>query len=316
MLIDEVTILAQAGHGGPGSVSFFPMRQGPCGGDGGMGGNVVVVADRFVKNLNAVAKTKEYNADDGAPGENFNKDGAFGKNCVIRVPLHTEVTNLKTKAKISIDTYDKEYTICFGGAGGRGNDAFKSATNQAPKYAEPGVAGERAEFLFVLKLIADIGLIGLPNAGKSSLLNELTHAGARTAAYPFTTLEPNLGACGEKIIADIPGLIEGASYGKGLGFKFLKHVEKVKVLFHCVSVENENIAEVYNTIRAEMIKYNDELGKKPEFVLLTKMDLVPPEQRAKKVQEVAIQLGKEVLPMSMHDPDAIEKLKEYVLHLQ
>ena len=313
MLVDEVKLFAQAGHGGAGSVSFFPGKQGPCGGNGGMGGNVVVVADKFIKNLNKLAQAREFVAPDGNPGENFNKDGAFGQNAVIRVPLHTEVTNLKTNSKITIDTYGTEYIICRGGVGGRGNDAFKSATNQVPRYAEPGANGERAQFLFVLKLIADIGLIGLPNAGKSSLLNELTHADVKTAPYPFTTLEPNLGACGDKIVADIPGLIEGASLGKGLGFTFLKHVEKVKLLFHCVSVENKNIAEVYNTIRTEMIKYNPELGTKKELIFLTKMDLIDPSMWQAKVDEVSKDLGKEVIPMSIHDPEAIAKLKQLIL---
>ncbi len=309
MLIDEITIQTKAGKGGNGSVSFFPQRQGPCGGDGGNGGSVIVKAKREVKNLNAVAQRKDFIAEDGGAGDSFNKSGRNGKDCILYVPLHTEFTNIQLNRVVVISQYDTEYVLCRGGQGGRGNDRFKSATNQTPRYAEPGKPGEEFEFKVVLKFIADIGLIGLPNAGKSSLLNELTHAQARVAPYPFTTLEPNLGAFGEIILADIPGLIEGASKGKGLGFKFLKHIEKVQLFLHCISCESKNPTEVYRVVRKELLEYNPLLQNKKEVVLLTKVDLITPQESKNLAEKIGKELNLEVFPMSVYDVDALEKLK-------
>ena len=310
MLIDEVTIHLEAGKGGDGAVAFFPNRQGPCGGNGGDGGNIVVKASRYLKSLNKLAsKNRQFTAEDGKPGESFNKDGKFGKNLIIEVPLHTDLINLQTKEVVHIDTYDKEVELCKGGKGGRGNDTFKSSTNRAPKHAEKGTQGEHAIFRCVLKLIADVGLIGFPNAGKSSLLNELTAASVKTAPYPFTTLEANLGDCNGVIIADIPGLIEGAAEGKGLGHRFLKHIEKVQLLIHCISCETDDFFKAYTTIRSELARYNPVLLEKKEIVLLTKVDLLEPSSRLKTVSRVAKELGAVVIGVSIHDPDAIEKLK-------
>ncbi len=313
MFIDEVTIHVNAGKGGDGSVSFFPNRQGPCGGNGGDGGNIIVKASPYLKSLNKLAsKNRQFVAENGLPGESYNKDGKFGANLIVEVPLNTDLINLKTKEIIHIDSYEKTYVVCRGGKGGRGNDAFKSATNRAPKHAEKGGLGEQAIFRCVLKLIADVGLIGFPNAGKSSLLNELTAAAVKTAPYPFTTLEANLGDCNGTIIADIPGLIEGAAEGKGLGHRFLKHIEKVTLIFHCISCESEDYFKAYTTIRSELARYKPSLLEKKEMILLTKIDLLSLSERKKIVRKASKELNAPVFGISIHCPDAIEELKKTI----
>lgn len=312
MLIDEVYINVKAGKGGSGRVAFFPMKSGPCGGDGGDGGAVIVRGKKEVKNLNAYAQKKAFIAEDGGQGENFNKTGRRGADVILYVPLNTEVVNTMLKTTIVISEPDKDYLICKGGKGGRGNDKFKSATNQTPKHAEPGTPGESAHFKFILKMIADAGFIGLPNAGKSSLLNEITNARVPTAPYPFTTLEPNLGAFEDYVIADVPGLIEGASKGKGLGSRFLKHIEKVKVLYHCISAESDTPEKEYATVRTELGNSNPLLIEKKELILLTKVDLLQPEDRKKRVKALEEKLGLPVLDVSIHDLDSIEMLKKNI----
>jgi GTP-binding protein len=312
MLIDEVYINAKAGRGGSGRVAFFPMKSGPCGGDGGDGGRVIVRGKKEIKNLNAFAVNKSFIAEDGKQGENFNKTGAKGMDAILYVPLNTEVVNTMLKTSFTVTEVDKDYVICKNGKGGRGNDKFKSATNQTPKHAEPGTPGESFHFKLILKLIADAGFIGLPNAGKSSLLNEITNARVATAPYPFTTLEPNLGAFDDYVIADVPGLIEGASKGKGLGSRFLKHIEKVKVLYHCISCENEKPEETYALIRKELEQSNPLLVQKKEILLLTKLDLLEPEKRETQLKSLAKKLGLPVLGVSIHDLDSIEGLKKSI----
>ena len=312
MLIDEVYINAKAGKGGSGRVAFFPMKSGPCGGDGGDGGNVIVRGKREVKNLNSLAQKKSFVAEDGGQGENFNKTGHRGADSIITVPLNTEVINTMLKTRIVITEAHKDYIVCKGGKGGFGNEKFKSATNQTPKHAEPGTSGESCHFKIILKLIADAGFIGLPNAGKSSLLNEITNARVPTAPYPFTTLEPNLGAFENYIIADVPGLIEGASKGKGLGSRFLKHIEKVKVLYHCISCENEEPEKTYATIRTELSQSNPMLAEKKEIILLTKLDILEPKKRATIVKKLEKMLTLPVLGVSIHDLDSIEALKQSI----
>jgi GTP-binding protein len=312
MLIDEVYINVKAGRGGAGRVAFFPMKSGPCGGDGGDGGAVIVRGKKEVKNLNAYAQKKAFVAEDGGQGENFNKTGRRGADIILYVPLNTEVVNTMLKTVTVISEPDKDYFMCKGGKGGRGNDKFKSATNQTPKHAEPGTPGESAHFKFILKMIADAGFIGLPNAGKSSLLNEITNARVPTAPYPFTTLEPNLGAFEDFVIADVPGLIEGASKGKGLGSRFLKHIEKVKVLYHCISCENESPEATYATIRTELSQSNPLLVEKKEIILLTKIDLLEPKKRPTFIKALEKKLKLPVLGVSIHDLDSIEELKKSI----
>ena len=312
MLIDEVYINAKAGRGGSGRVAFFPMKSGPCGGDGGDGGRVIVRGKKEVKNLNAFATKKAFVAEDGKQGENFNKTGARGADAILYVPLNTEVMNTMLKTSIFVTEPNKDYVLCKNGKGGFGNEKFKSSTNQTPKHADPGTPGESFHFKIILKLIADAGFIGLPNAGKSSLLNEITNARVATAPYPFTTLEPNLGAFEDYVIADVPGLIEGASKGKGLGSRFLKHIEKVKVLYHCISCENEKPEETYAIIRKELEQSNPMLVEKKEILLLTKLDLLEPKKRATFLKSMAKKLGLPVLGVSIHDLDSIEGLKKSI----
>jgi len=312
MLIDEVYINAKAGRGGSGRVAFFPMKSGPCGGDGGDGGRVIIRGKKEVKNLNAYAVKKSFVGEDGKQGENFNKTGARGEDAILYVPLNTEVVNTMLKTSITITEPNKDYVICKNGKGGFGNEKFKSSTNQTPKHADPGTPGESFHFKLILKLIADAGFIGLPNAGKSSLLNEITNARVATAPYPFTTLEPNLGAFEDYVIADVPGLIEGASKGKGLGSRFLKHIEKVKVLYHCISCENEKPEETYAIIRTELGNSNPLLIEKKEIILLTKLDLLEPKKRASLLKSMAKKLGLPLLGISIHDLDSIEALKKSI----
>jgi GTP-binding protein len=312
MLIDEVYVNAKAGKGGAGRVAFFPMKSGPCGGDGGDGGSVIVRGKKEVKNLNSLAQKKVFVAEDGGQGESFKKTGHRGADSIITVPLNTEVVNTMLKKTIVILEANHDYVICKGGKGGRGNDAFKSATNQVPKKAEPGTPGESAHFKIILKMIADAGFIGLPNAGKSSLLNEITNARVATAPYPFTTLEPNLGAFEDYVLADVPGLIEGASKGKGLGSRFLKHIEKVKVLYHCISAENEDPEKVYTVVRTELGNSNPLLIEKKELILLTKIDLIEPAERKKRISALSKKLKLPVLGVSIHDLDSIEELKKSI----
>ena len=312
MLIDEVYINAKAGRGGSGRVAFYPMKSGPCGGDGGDGGRVIVRGKKEITNLNGFALKKSFVAEDGKQGENFYKSGARGADAVLYVPLNTEVINTMLKTSISITEPNKDYVICKNGKGGFGNEKFKSSTNQTPKHADPGTPGESFHFKLVLKLIADAGFIGLPNAGKSSLLNEITNARVATAPYPFTTLEPNLGAFENYIIADVPGLIEGASKGKGLGSRFLKHIEKVKVLYHCISCENEKPEEIYTMIRTELGNSNPLLVEKKEIILLTKLDLLEPKKRLSLLKSLTKKVKLPVLGVSIHDLDSIEALKNSI----
>lgn len=309
MFVDEAVITVKGGHGGPGKVAFFPMKSGPSGGDGGNGGNVYAVVNTNVSNLRPFIERTSYKAKNGESGGANRMLGKNGSDLFLKVPKGTTIIDLDTSEEVELNEENTQVFLCAGGAGGLGNDAFKSSTNQTPKRAEPGEEGQERRIKLILKLIADYGLIGLPNAGKSSLLNELTAANVKTAAYPFTTLEPNLGVYNGKVIADIPGLIEGASSGKGLGIKFLKHIEKVKLLLTCVSVESEDVEKDYLIVKEELGRYNKALLDKDEVVLLTKIDLVPPKEIEKKIKKLK-KLNHKVLPASIHDFDSLEQLKK------
>lgn len=314
MLIDETYITVQAGNGGDGAVTFFPGKSGPSGGDGGKGANVYVKTNRSLTSLYNFTKKHLFIAEKGGNGETFQKTGHNGEDLVLEFPVGTELTEDKTGKRLELPDDGRAILVCSGGRGGYGNEHFKSATNQVPRHAEKGFPGERRSFKVVMRLIAEFGLIGLPNAGKSSLLNELTKAQAKIAPYPFTTLEPNLGALGEIIIADIPGLIEGAHTGRGLGIKFLKHVEKVKLLIHCISLEDDLVSmeKNYEAVRHELASFNGELLKKPVLILLTKSDLVDEKARKEKIDFFKKEYG-ESLVVSIHDWDALELLKKKLL---
>ena len=276
MLIDDVKIRATAGTGGKGAVAFNKnlMSLGPVGGSGGKGGSVCVEGISDLSALNKFRFKKEFKTENGQDGRSQFRDGSNADDLVLKVPVGTVVHNLETGENIEITKIGQQAIITRGGAGGKGNFHFRSSTNTTPKEFEYGEPGESLEIRFELKLIADVGFVGLPNVGKSSLLNELTNAKSKVANYPFTTLEPNLGVYYDLILADLPGLIEGASLGKGLGIKFLRHIERTKILFHFVAADSTDPVSDYKTVRGELGAYNKMLLKKPEYVFLSKKDAV------------------------------------------
>ena len=312
MLIDEAYIILSGGKGGAGNVSFFPgLKSGPSGGDGGQGGNVFVRVNKNLTTLHKYTEKTKYEASKGENGGGATKTGAHGMDLILDFPIGTELREQSTGKIVLIPSNGEMIMVCQGGLGGHGNDFYKSPTNRSPRQAGKGQPGEVRTFKAVMRLIADIGFIGLPNAGKSSLLNELTAATARVAPYPFTTIEPNLGALGDIVLADIPGLIEGASKGRGLGIRFLKHVEKVKLLIHCVACDREMsiMEKEYVTVREELGAYNPELLKKPELLLLTKSDLILPKDRLQKLKSFR-KINPSIFCVSVYDVDALEELKK------
>lgn len=311
MLTDDVTIKVKAGDGGNGLVAFNKnkMSLGPTGGRGGNGGDMCLMGIENIGALNQFRYKKNFEAQGGKNGKRQRKDGANGNDLVLKIPAGTVVHNLTTKTDLEIDKIGQLVTIAKGGQSGRGNYLFRSSRNTTPKQAEQGKPGESVQLRLELKLIADIGFVGLPNVGKSTLLNLLTNAQSRVANYPFTTLEPHLGAYYELILADIPGLIGGASNGKGLGIKFLRHVERTKTLFHFISCESTDPAGDYQTIRKELGAYNPELLKKKEYVFLSKTDMVTPRDVKLKLASLK-KLKVDALPISQLDDKCILKVKK------
>ncbi len=312
MLVDEAEISVKGGQGGAGAVAFFAKRGGPSGGDGGKGGNVIAQVNNNYSDLKKYLEKAEYQAENGFPGDSNRKIGAKGKDLNLYFPSGTTFVNLDTHEEFELNNINQKILLCYGGMPGRGNEAFKTSTHQTPRKAESGLLGQEKRFKLILKLIADFGLIGLPNAGKSSILNELTAANVKTANYPFTTLEANLGSFNGKIIADIPGLIEGASKGKGLGVNFLKHIEKVKLILHCVSVESETPDKDYKIITNELKSYSEILLKKESIILLTKIDLIDQKSLNKKINQLK-QFKKTIIPISIYQEKSFETLKKMLL---
>lgn len=311
MLIDEITIQLRGGNGGKGAVAFQKVKlmQGPTGADGGRGGNVYLEGVSDIGALMNYASRKEMHAEDGKNGRGQFIDGRAGEDLVLKIPTGTTIRNLDTGYVKEITKAGERILAAGGGGGGRGNFKFRSSVNTTPMEAEEGKVGDVANYKLELRLIADVGLVGLPNAGKSSLLNELTAAKSKVANYAFTTLEPNLGAYYKLIIADIPGLIEGASGGKGLGVKFLKHIERTKVLFHLVSAESDDVVRDYRVIRAELEKYNPELTKKAEHVFLTKTDAVSPKELKEKLAALK-KIKLKATPISILDEKSLNEVKK------
>jgi len=310
MLVDDITITITAGHGGAGKVSFGrQMHSGPDGGNGGKGGDVYISVTSDLYALNQFSTKKHIQAERGQPGDRNRKSGRGGETIELKLPIGSVVTDLKTGEELELIDLEQRILICKGGLGGKGNYEFRSPENTTPRYAQPGLPGETIQVRILLKFLASYGLIGLPNAGKSSLLNELTNAKAKIGNYPFTTLETNLGEMDGKIIADIPGLIEGAAEGKGLGIKFLKHIEKVTLLLHCISSESDHVSEDYEVITNELGKFSPKLLEKNRIILLTKTDIVPEEKVLKQAKELK-KFKYEILPISLYDEESIEKLRK------
>lgn len=302
MLIDEIDIVLTAGHGGPGKLA--PVKTPtfrPVGGDGGRGGDIYAFVTTDLMVLNRLAGVPQIKAEDGEKGGMNGSSGKNGSDITIQIPVGTSIMDTQTGKIIEADTPNTTLLLCKGGIGGRGGN-FR---------AQPGREGQEIHAKLILKLIADYGFVGLPNAGKSSLLNELTNANASVGAYPFTTLEPNLGVINGKIIADIPGLIEGASKGRGLGIKFLKHIEKVSTLYHCIATDSTDIISDYETITKELNEFGAGLETKPRIIILTKSDLVTKDQLEAIVKKLK-KFNHEVLTCSIYDLESISTLK---LHL-
>jgi GTP-binding protein len=312
--VDEVTIYAKAGHGGSGVVRWLHIkgkeRAGPAGGDGGKGGDIVFEAVRDLAVLSNYRYSKKFRAEDGGSGDNNHKHGADGKPIVLKVPVGTVIKDTTRGETYEVLAEGDRVTIFKGGPGGFGNDHFKSSINQNPQETTPGKVGQAGDIQITLKLIADAGFIGFPNAGKSSLVNSLTRSQSKVGAYPFTTLSPHLGDLYGYLLADIPGLIEGASIGRGLGSKFLRHIERTRYIVHLVSAEQENLAEAYTNIRKELEAFGSGLAEKQELVLLTKTDLLTPEEQGSAIKALEKTSGKEVLGVSILDDASLKALSD------
>ncbi len=320
--LDQVKIYIKAGNGGSGSPSFrrekFIEFGGPDGGDGGKGGSVILVSERNLNTLIDYRYQQHFKAERGGDGKGKNQTGKGGDNLYLKVPIGTQVFEEDNKTLIFDFKKEKEeYTAAIGGKGGFGNTRFKSSTNRAPRKFTKGLKGEDFWIWLQLKTIADIGIIGLPNAGKSSLLASITSANPKIANYKFTTLNPNLGVAvyddKEITLADIPGLIEGAHKGVGLGTKFLKHIERCKTLLHLIDVTEKDLIRSYKQIRAELGKYSKSLLKKNEIIVLNKIDLIDKKNLDSKKKILSSKIKKKIYDLSTLDKSKISKIKSKLL---
>jgi GTPase len=317
--VDELHIKAKAGKGGDGVVRWLHLKgkdlSGPAGGDGGKGGSVYAEAIRDITALSNYVHHTSYAAGNGGPGASRTKEGANGEDFVFKVPIGTVITNRETGEEFELLAEGDRVILLAGGGGGRGNAHFKGSRNTTPKQWTPGKEGETARLDFELQLVVDVGLVGLPNAGKSSLLNALTGAHAKVADYAFTTLNPMLGVLYGYILADIPGLIEGAAEGKGLGHTFLRHVKRTKLIAHCVSFEYEDMAGTYKTVRGELAAYDTTLAEKPEVVICTKSDLLPAKEAEKRMKAFAKEAGLKpanMISVSVYDDASLKEVSDFL----
>ena len=321
--LDQVKIFVKAGNGGSGSPSFrrekFIEFGGPDGGDGGKGGSVILTGERNLNTLIDYRYQQHFKGQRGKDGSSKNKTGKGGENLYLKVPIGTQVYEEDNKTLIYDFKKEKEeFLVANGGKGGFGNTRFKSSTNRAPKKFTKGGNGEEFWIWLQLKTIADIGIIGLPNAGKSSLLASMTSANPKIANYKFTTINPNLGVARyddkEVTLADIPGLIEGAHTGTGLGIKFLKHIERCKTLLHLIDITEDDLLISYDQVRKELAKYSKDLVKKKEIVVLNKTDLINEKDVEKKIKKLKNKLKKNILLMSTMDKNSVSDIKSKLVN--
>jgi GTP-binding protein len=326
LFVDQVILKVRAGRGGDGAISFlrekYVPRGGPAGGNGGKGGNVIAIALSQKKTLYDVAIQKVYEASNGEPGKGKNQFGKDGADVVLVVPVGTQIIDQKDNQIIADLTEDKqEVIIARGGRGGRGNSSFATSTNQAPRIAEKGELGEAREIRLELKLIADVGISGFPNAGKSTLLSVVSAAKPRIADYPFTTLHPNLGVVNHHdqqfIMVDVPGIIEGASRGAGLGLEFLRHIERTRLILHCVDLSQfyseNNPYDDFLTLRREFEAYSSSLAAKPFFVVATKLDLIKAAQNFNEFKSTLEQQGIPVFGVSSLTKEGMNQLLDAII---
>jgi GTP-binding protein len=323
--IDYVKIHVKAGDGGRGCVSFrrekYVPRGGPDGGDGGKGGDIIIKATKELNTLLDLRYQREYKAERGEHGKGSNKHGRDGEGRVISVPVGTLIKNAETEEIIAdLDHHDAEVVAAKGGRGGLGNAHFATPTRQAPKFAQPGEEGQEKWLVLELKLLADVGLIGLPNAGKSTFISVISSAKPKIADYPFTTLVPNLGVVKLEdfrsfVVADIPGLIEGAHRGAGLGFQFLRHVERTSILLHLVDISDiptTDPVEDFEKINMELVLYSPDLLNKPMAVAGTKLDIAHDKIRLNRLKEYCRDKGLDFFPISSATGEGIQKLIIYL----
>ena len=321
--LDQVKIFIKAGDGGSGSASMrrekFVEYGGPDGGNGGSGGSIILKAERNLNTLIDYRYTQHFKSEKGQNGLGKNQTGRGGEDLYLKVPIGTQVFEEDNKTLIfDFKNEKEEFVVAIGGKAGLGNTNFKSSTNRAPKKFTKGAVGEEFWLWLQLKTIADIGIIGLPNAGKSSLLAAITNATPKIANYKFTTLNPNLGVASyddkEITLADIPGLIEGAHTGTGLGIKFLKHIERCKVLLHMIDITDKSLEKSYNQVKNEMAKYSKELLNKKEIIVLNKIDLLETKEANKIIKKFLINKKCEVLSLTTLEKTSVSKIKAKLLN--
>ena len=320
--LDQAKINIKAGNGGSGSASFrrekFVEFGGPDGGDGGDGGSIIFEAERNLNTLIDFRYAQHFKAENGHPGSKRNKTGANGKDLILKIPVGTQIYEEDNNTLIYDFKKNKEkYLLASGGKGGLGNVRFKSSTNRAPRKKTMGKEGDNFWVWLQLKIIADVGIIGLPNAGKSSLLAALTRAKPKIANYPFTTINPNLGVTyynnKEVTLADIPGLVEGAHKGVGLGDKFLRHIERCKILLHLVDLTEDNLLENYKKIRSELKNYDVELSQKKEIIFFNKSDLIEKKDLNKKMSKFKSKVNSKYKIISIFNKDDIQTIKKALI---